>query len=810
LRYARLAPEAANKYAGLPATLIICGDSALLQSAQVELLRGIHGMLNRTLTVRKGIPTEPAIVVGTIEQIRAMDGSFRPGEDVQSDAYELLSEEIHGHKAIVIAGGSERGALYGTFAFLSKIARGKSVADLHEVEKPSASVRWVNQWDNLNGSIERGYGGMSIFFENGKVRADLSRATEYARLLASVGINGCNVNNVNADPHILDAEFIPQLARIAASFRPYGIQLGVSVNVSMPQAAGGLDTFDPMNLRVADWWRQKFKAVYRQIPDFGGVVVKADSEGQSGPSVYGRNAADAANVIAKALQPYHGIVFYRAFVYNRHLDWNDKKADRARAAYDIFHPLDGKFLDNVIVQIKNGPIDFQVREPVSPLFGGLKNTNQAIELQITQEYTGQQRHTVFLVPMWKEVLDFDMAVGGQHTPVKEIVAGRSFHQARGGYVGVANVGLSSNWLSNHLAMANLYGFGRLAWNPSLASQEIASEWTELTFGIDPEVERKLERILLESWPSYERYTGPLGLQSLTNITGPHYGPAPESQERNGWGQWIRAEADGVGMDRTVATGTGYVGQYSPDVQKMYETAKSTPNDLLLFFHHVPYTYRLHTGVTVIQTIYDLHYEGAAQANEFVKSWRSLKGHVDDERYQAVLEQLEYQSGHALVWRDAINNWFLRASRIADEKERVGHYPDRIEVEKMELKGYEVFEPASWEGASGGKGVSCKEGQKLCWAQTRFAGAPGSYELDVEYFDLGSGVAQYRVFVGDQLVDQWSANMDLPGPLPSADSSVRRRIRGLTLRSGEEIRIEGMPNQGDPAALDYIEIMPTAH
>jgi alpha-glucuronidase len=615
---------------------------------------------------------------------------------------------------------------------------------------------------------------------------------------------------VNADLHILDPDFIPQLARIAEAFRPYGVQLGVAVNVSMPKQVGGLDTFDPLDPRVAIWWQEKFDEVYRQIPDFGGVVVKADSEGQLGPSVYGRNPAEAANVIARALKPHGGVVFYRAFVYNHHLDWNDSKADRARAAYDIFHPLDGKFDDNVIIQIKHGPIDFQVREPASPLFGGLEKTSQAIELQITQEYLGQQRHTVFLVPMWKEVLDFDMRVNGQRTPVKDIIAGCSFHRPTGGYVGVANIGLDTNWLANHLAQANLYGFGRLAWNPNLTSQQIAEEWTRLTFGDNPDVVQKVTGIQLASWLAYESYTGVLGLQTLTNITGPHYGPAPESQERNGWGQWIRAEKDAVGMDRSAATGTGYVGQYSRDVQKIYESVATTPDDLILFFHHLPYTYKLHNGKTVIQTIYDSHYDGAAKTNDFVTAWKSLDGKIDDERYHDVLKQLKYQSGHAIVWRDAINDWFNRMSGIADDKGRVGHHPNRVEAEAMQLQGYETFEPASWEGASGGKGVSCAQGAQSCSTQTKFKGAAGWYEVDVEYFDLSSGVSRFRVFVNDQQVDEWSADLNLPGKSPSADSSTRRRIKKVALRPGDTMRIEGVPDGEERAPLDYIKIYSAVH
>jgi alpha-glucuronidase len=807
LRYARLNPGVTSQYASMPAVLVTLGHSAVSQSTQTELQRGIHGMLGRSLRIEAGRSSEPAIILGTVEQVRALDSGFDPHTELKPDAFALICTRIKRQSVLVITGATDRAVLYGAFALLRKIAQGESISALNEVQAPSAPVRWVNQWDNLDGSIERGYAGPSIFFENGSVRPNLTHAAEYARLLASVGINGCNVNNVNADLHILDSGFLAQLARIADVFRPYGVQLGIAVNVSMPKQIGRLDTFDPLDPRIAEWWRTRFDEVYKAIPDFGGVVVKADSEGQLGPSVYGRNPAEAANVLAKALRPHGGIVFYRAFVYDHHLDWNNLKADRARAAYGIFHPLDGRFADNVIVQIKHGPIDFQVREPVSPLLGGLEKTNEAIELQITQEYAGQQRHTVFLVPMWKEVLDFDMEVNGQHTPVKDIIAGRSFHRPLGGYVGVANVGFSTNWLANHLALANLFGFGRLAWNPDLTAQSIVEEWTKLTFGNDPEVVKAITDLQLQSWPAYESYTGPLGLQTLTNITGPHYGPAPESQERNGWGQWIRADRDGVGMDRTVATGTGFVGQYSPGVQKMYEPVANTPDNLVLFFHHVPYTYQLHSGNTVIQTIYDSHYEGAAKTGMFVEEWKALKGRVDDQRYEEVLGQLEYQEGHAIVWRDAVNAWFQRISGIGDQTGRVGHHPNRVEAEAMELRGYETFEPASWEGASGGKGVTCAAEMVSCSAQTKFDGAVGLYEVDVEYFDLSSGKSTFELLVNGKVIDEWRADMLLPGKEPSADSSVRHRLKGVALHPGDVIRIEGAPDGAERAPLDYVEVLP---
>jgi alpha-glucuronidase len=670
LRYAPLDAEAAKAYQELPSHAVILGDSVVMHTAQRELEQGIHQMLGRTVrSVNEA--TGDAIVLGTIAELQKFDSSLRPRVMPLADGYWLKSARIGGHGRLIIAGGNDRGLLYGVFALLSRIARGKSVSNLDELEGPYAPIRWVNQWDNLDGSIERGYGGASIFFANGKVRDDLTRAGQYARLLASIGINGCTINNVNADPHILDVRFIPQIKRVADVFRPWGVQLSLSVDLSSPKALGDLDTFDPLDPRVADWWKKKAEEIYAQIPDFGGFLIKADSEGRAGPSAYGRTHADAANVIARALKPHGGVVFYRAFVYNHHLDWRDLKADRAKAAYDNFHPLDGEFDEDAIVQIKNGPIDFQVREPVSPLFAGLHRTNEAIELQITQEYTGQQRQLCFLVPMWKEALDFDMRADDQHTPVKAIVAGRVFHRPMGGFVGVANIGMDANWLGSPLAMANLYGFGRLAWNPDLSAETIIDEWTRLTFGNDPLVVRTISTMQLNSWHVYESYTGPLGAGTLTNILGNHYDPAPESSENNGWGQWHRADHTGIGMDRTIATGTGFIGQYPAAVQKIYEPLSACPDELLLFFHHVSYTYVLHSGKTVIQHIYDSHYEGAEGAGDFILQWKSLRGHVDEARYRDILPRFEYQAKEAIVWRDAICRWIYRLSGIPDRKGRVG-------------------------------------------------------------------------------------------------------------------------------------------
>ncbi len=676
LRYARLDAKVISTYSNLPTNIVVLGNSPVLESAKDELIRGFNQMLGKKLAQNsdgRGIDLILATSEGLKGHIPAPLPYPRP---LEGDGYYLawIPLRLDGQSTLLITALNDRGVLYGAFALLSKIARGESLPGLKEEQNPSAPIRWVNQWDNLDGRIERGYGGLSIFFEGGRVRDDLSRAGEYARLLASIGINGCTINNVNAAPAALEGSFIAQVKRLADVFRPWGVQLSMSADLSSPKIIGGLDTFDPRDPRVAEWWRKKVDEIYEQIPDFGGFVVKADSEGRSGPSVYGRTHADAANVIARALKPHGGVLFYRAFVYNHHLDWRNLKNDRAKAAYDNFHPLDGAFDDNVVIQIKNGPIDFQVREPVSPLFAGLRKTNEAIELQITQEYTGQQKHLCFLAPMWKEALDFDMRVDGKSSPVKDLVSGKFFHRLHGGFAGVANVGMDANWLGSPLAMANLYGFGRLAWDPNLSSETIVDEWTRLTYGSDPVLVKTIEQLQLGSWHVYENYTGPLGAGTLTNITGNHYDPAPESSEENGWGQWHRANHQGIGMDRTVATGTGYIGQYPPEVQKIYEPLSACPDELLLFFHHVPYTHVLHSGKTVIQHVYDSHYDGATEAHDFITQWKAVRGHIDEARYNDILARFEFQAAEADKWRDVICDWIYQLSGIADKKGRVGKMP----------------------------------------------------------------------------------------------------------------------------------------
>ena len=804
LRYAPLSEQEAHRYASLPASTVVLGNSVVLEIAHGELIRGVKGMLGTTLRTLSSPSEQPAIVLATFDQLQKESAGLTPPQKLGRDGFWLTHSKLRHADCVVIASPNERGVLYGVFALLRKISLGEDVNNLNDIQQPYVPLRWVNQWDNLDGRIERGYAGPSIFFENGKVRSDLQRAGAYARILASVGINGCAVNNVNANPQLLTDDFLPELARIADVFRPWGVQLSLAIDLSSPKLIGGLDTFDPLDPRVADWWTRKANQIYRMIPDFGGFVMKADSEGRRGPASYGRTPADAANVIARAVQSHAGVVFYRAFVYDHHLDWHNLKNDRARAAYDIFNPLDGKFDDNVVIQIKYGPIDFQVREPVSPLFGGLSRTNEAIELQITQEYTGQQRHLCFLAPLWKEILDFDMHATQSSTLVKDLVAGRLFHRPIGGFVGVANVGMDTNWMRHPLALANLYAYGRLAWNPDLTSAQIIEEWTRLTFGNDPLIVQTIDQMQLTSWRTYENYTGPLGVGTLTNILGPHYGPGPESSENNGWGQWHRADRQGIGMDRTVATGTGFIGQYSAQVQKLYENAADCPDDVLLFFHHVTYTHVLHSGKTVIQSMYDSHYAGAEAAQQNVAQWEQLRGKIDDARYQDVLELLRYQAGHAIVWRDAICDWLLGLTGIPDQEGRVGHHPDRVEAEDTNLQGYTQIKITPAYYASGGKAVTCAEA-KSCAASFQFKGSSGTFDLVVQYFDLNDGIARFSVFVNSRLLDEWQANDNLPSAKPDGDTSTRRIIPAVTLRSGDDITIRGTPDHGDTAILDYVEI-----
>jgi alpha-glucuronidase len=805
LRYAPV-PDAA-RYANLPNRIVVLGNTPTDQAAANELQRGLTSMLGRTFTVSHETDADVSAIV--IANLAVFNKAFTvTGDKLPPESY-TLGEKTEGktHRYIVL-GADARGELYGVFHLLALVGTDQPLPTKPTTESPSSPIRLVNQWDNLDGTIERGYAGRSIFYDNGHVRADLTRVDDYGRLLASVGINGVTVNNVNSDLRTLEPGMIVEFARIADQLRPWGVRMSLSVDLSSPQVVGHLQTFDPVDPTVIAWWQSKVDEIYKAIPDFGGFVIKADSEGRVGPSQYHRTPAEAANTVARALKPHGGIVLYRGFVYNNHLDYNDLKADRARAGYDNFHALDGKFESNVVIQIKHGPIDFQVREPASPLFAALQHTSQAIELQITQEYLGHQRHMVFLVPTWKTTLDTDMRADNRSTPVKEIVEGKSFHQPLGGFVGVANVGLDTNWMHHPMAMANLYGFGRLAWNPNTTTDEILDTWTRLTWGNNSTVVSTINELQRHSWHVYEQYTGNLGIGTLTNILSYHFGPGIESAERNGWGQWFRADAQGIGMDRTVATGTGYIGQYPPELAKAYEDVNTCPDDLLLFMHHVPYTHVLHDGKTVVQYVYDAHYEGAATAQTYAPRWQTLHGLIDDDRYNETLKLFTYQAGHAIVWRDAVTRWFQKESSIPDKENRVGNYPNRIEAENMTAEGYTPIDVKPWESASNSKAAVCNQ-PTGCTLTTTLDKSASTYNITVQYFDYWSGKSHFTLDLNHQPIGNWIADDTLPPARaenqPNGDTSTRITFPKITLKPGDTLTLHGTPDNTEPAPVDYIEI-----
>lgn len=564
-------------------------------------------------------------------------------------------------RTTVTASGA-RGLLYGFF----HVVRLGETAFADEappaLHRPESALRMLDHWDNVAvhpvmGQVERGYAGGSLFWADGRARGDLDRVRAYGRLLAACGINAVAVNNVNV--HAAEARLLtdrlPEVADIAGALRPYGIRTHLSVTFAAPVVLAGLETADPLDAEVRAWWAEAAARVYAAIPDFGGFVVKADSEGQPGPFAYGRSHADGANLLAAALAPHGGTVHWRAFVYDHRQDWRDRSTDRARAAYDHFVPLDGEFADNAVLQVKHGPMDFQVREPVSPLIGAMPGTRLAVELQATQEYTGQQRHVCWLGPMWSEVLRF--GIDGESS-VGAL--------ARGGLVAVSNAGDDPFWTGHPLAQANLYTFGRLAWEPGADPRRILDEWIRLTFGDGPAA--GVRAVLTGSWRTYEKYTAPLGVGFMVQ-PGHHYGPSVDGYEYSPWGTYHFADRDGIGVDRSVAGGTGYAGQYTKPWADLYESPLSCPDELLLFFHHVSYGHVLKSGKTVIQHIYDTHFEGVEEVEAAREVWASLVDHVDPARHARVSERFEEQLRSAREWRDQVNSYFFRKSGVPDERGR---------------------------------------------------------------------------------------------------------------------------------------------
>lgn len=674
LNYARVEDqEMSREYRKLSELIYIQPGSDVMNTAILELTEGIKAITGQPSQVGEAHFKEAGILLGIIGKNSELDNYLEKGKSrfLHEDGYYLRSVIESGRVRLVLLSLTESGILYGVFHLLRMMQSEQRLDSIHIVENSQNRLRMINQWDNMDGSIERGYAGSSIFYQNGEFVSDLSRIRDYARLLASISINAIVINNVNVherETRLITEELLPKVSEVSKIFKSHGITLFLSINFASPYQIGGLDTADPIDENVCKWWKQQTDLIYKFVPDFGGFLVKADSEFRPGPFTYGRDHADGANMLADVLLPHGGLVIWRCFVYNCLQDWQDRKTDRARAAFDHFTPLDGRFKENVLLQIKNGPMDFQVREPVSPLLGALSQTNQLLELQITQEYTGQQKHLCYLVPQWKEVVDFDTYARGKGTTVAEISSGKAFGRSIGGFAAVSNIGDDLNWTGHPLAQANLYGFGRLCWNPKLTAEEIAKEWTILTFGRQEETVNAICSMLMDSWPIYESYNAPLGVGWMVNPHH-HYGPNVDGYEYSKWGTYHFADCNGIGVDRTLGTGTGFSAQYRSPQSNHYEILDNCPDDLLLFFHHVPYTHKLKSGKTVIQHIYDSHFEGAERANDLVSRWELLKKQIDESCYMEVLERLLIQSEHAKEWRDVINTYFLRKSGIPDAHQR---------------------------------------------------------------------------------------------------------------------------------------------
>ena len=559
------------------------------------------------------------------------------------DAYRIEQDQ---EGSFLLTGG-QTGLLYAAYRLVTAKKSGEQFS-LPFASAPKYALRMINCWDNMDGSVERGYSGKSLFFENGRMKYDPERMRTLGRLLASVGLNVLCINNVNVHEPAqrLLEDFLPDLAALADLFRPFGVRLMVSVDFSRPMRHG-VPTADPLDPAVRTWWKETAARVYAAIPDLAGFLVKADSEGRPGPFTYGRNHADGANMLAEALEPFGGYVVWRCFVYNCRQDWRDTKTDRPKAAWEHYAYLDGTFADNVILQVKHGPFDFQVREPLSPLLLGMKNTNLAMELQLAQEYTGHQIDLYTMIPMWKELFE--------ELPADNIMS----------VAAVSNLGNDENYTSHPLAAVNLFTYGLLAWDPEVDPKEAVTRWARLTYAFSPEQEQILVSLLLKTRRVYEKYTAPLGIGWMVTPHD-HYGPNPSGYEYDLWGTYHKANRDAVGIDRTHA-GTGYLDQYPESVRAKYEDPETCPDLYLLFFHRLPYTFRMKDGRSLIQRIYDDHFEGLKETRALAAAVTGLPFPEPDAT--VIRERMDRQLYNAREWCDIINTFFFRLSGIPDEKGR---------------------------------------------------------------------------------------------------------------------------------------------
>lgn len=663
LRYDKVKdPSLLEHYQGMVKQLVFPGKSAVLNSARAELQLGIKGLLGQELNAAASPTASGALIVGTpasakvIASLPLASSLKKLGEE----GFLIQSVLVKGKRATVIAANSDVGVLYGVFNYLQLMQTAKPLNNLNITSVPKIQLRMLNHWDNLDRSVERGYAGLSLW--DWKTLPDVStpRYRDYARANASLGINGTALTNVNANAKILTKEYLLKAAALADVFRSYGIKVYLTARFSAPIEIGGLKTADPLDPAVQQWWKDKTTEVYKYIPDFGGFLVKANSEGQPGPQNYGRNHADGANMLADAVAPHGGIVMWRAFVYD-----NKVPEDRAKQAYSEFRPLDGTFRKNVIVQVKNGPIDFQPREPFSPLFGAMPKTPQMMEFQITMEYLGQSTHLTYLGTYFKEVLDADTYAKGKGSTVARIVDGSLHKHTISAMAGVANIGLDSNWCGNIFNQANWYVYGRLAWDHDLKADEIAEEWLKMTFTNDTAFVSPVKEVMMASRENVVNYMTPLGLHHIMS-EGTHYGPGPwvNGAERPDWNStyYHRADSAGVGFDRT-SKGTNAVAQYFPPVRDMFEHVEKTPEEYLLWFHHLPWTYKLKSGNTLWNEMVDRYYFGVSAVQLTKHTWAALEGHVDPQRFQATTALLNRQEQEAKWYRDGCVLYFQTFSKL---------------------------------------------------------------------------------------------------------------------------------------------------
>jgi alpha-glucuronidase len=634
---------------------VALGKSLTTKLIKDELARALPALLDSDVSLSKQEPAGNALVVGVAKELEALGVTIPPAQYRQlgEEGFLIRSHQVGGSDWILITGNAEPAILTGTFHFLRLIQTHQDIRDLDLWSSPRINRRILGHWDNIDGSVERGYAGPSLWNWEELPTID-TRYHNYARACASIGINGTVLNNVNAQAKSLTTEYLIKTAALADVFRPYGIRVYLSPLLSAPIRLGGLETSDPRDPSVADWWKEKVEEIYHLIPDFGGFQVKANSEGQPGPQDYGANHDDGANILAEVLAPYGGVVLWRAFVYDTSID-----ADRAKCAYKEFVPLDGRFRPNVFVQIKNGPVDFQPREPFHPLFGAMKKTPLALELQITQEYLGQSAHLVYLADMWKEVLDSDTYAEESGSTVARVVDGSVYGHTLSSILGVANTGSDRNWCGHHFAQANWYAFGRLAWDHGLSAEAIADEWIRMTWSNDKGVVEAIKTMMLGSWLACINYMTPLGLHHIMK-EGHHYGPDPafNAAWRPDWNNvyYHRADAEGLGFDRS-STGSNAVSQYHDPLREQFDDIDTCPEKFLLWFHHVPWDYRLQSGRTLWEELQFRYAAGVASVEKMLDIWQGLQYGIDPRRHAHVGRRLKQQLKNARLWRKVCIDYF---------------------------------------------------------------------------------------------------------------------------------------------------------